>query len=384
MFLNRKKNAIKILFSLTDYQDYISGIRAGLNRVSHDFSLKKKLKLRGPAGLFRDNNKHKFCWNVLENCNANVSSCPVDIITFHRKGNGNEANEIIDGSLELLQALTLKFPNLSEMKFSNTEADPIKTWSEPRDFQADARYASILVETVFQHWSAMYDGRMSNLDSISHDNSFMNYYPNIFTQRTLLARMQINNTLPAHVQFVRKPVLTALGMLANLGQFSASPQSFENFSYIFSINNDTKRFFSCIIIASHVDNRVYANKTRNYEFEIKNLSTRQDLLYLVEVIDNKRTNPSRVFEMLNRPKYPDFNDLKIMRNVQGPIYIEEPSKVVDGKIFFNVQLMEPFVISIRICSINSAIPKRVRKLRIRKINSEEIVLFWSDSFYKER
>lgn len=52
---------------------------------------------------------------------------------------------------------------------------------------------------------------------LSNDNAFLSYHPHYFTQRTLTARFQVNNTRPPHVQLLRKPVLTAMALLALLG-----------------------------------------------------------------------------------------------------------------------------------------------------------------------
>lgn len=52
---------------------------------------------------------------------------------------------------------------------------------------------------------------------LSNDNGFMSYQPDVFSQRTLMARFQVNGTKP-HVQFVRKPVYTVLGLMALLGE----------------------------------------------------------------------------------------------------------------------------------------------------------------------
>ncbi|KAJ1205242.1 hypothetical protein NDU88_000677, partial [Pleurodeles waltl] len=51
---------------------------------------------------------------------------------------------------------------------------------------------------------------------LSNDNAFMSYYPHHFTQRTLTARFQMNDTEPPHIQMARKPVLTVMGLLALL------------------------------------------------------------------------------------------------------------------------------------------------------------------------
>lgn len=374
---------------ITDYDNYIYGIKNGIKAAERQFSLSNVLKLRGPAGLFKDAQKHKLCWGVLEDCNRNMSTCPIDIITFHRKGNGNDAGEILNGSLNLLKTLSQKFPNLASLKYSNSEADPIKKWSERRDFQADSRYAGALVDTVMGHWQAMYDGRMRNLDSISHDNSFLNFYPNFFTQRNLLARFQMNNTTPKHVQFVQKPVYSALALISNLASNAGKVNLFTktNLSYVITTNNYLERFFSCIIIWSHVNLKSFKNKSMTFQIVVRNVPqniSTDELFYFVEGIDNKQTNPAAVFENLESPPFPNFSAFQEMRNVQNPMILSQPAKVFDGKIILNLKLTPPFVITIRICSKTGPKQKRVKNLRLRKVNTEEIIIFWSDAFYRAR
>ncbi|KAG5682536.1 hypothetical protein PVAND_011883 [Polypedilum vanderplanki] len=380
------KNYNKLNFTLSDYLEYIYGIKEGLELAERNFTSKYILKLRGPAGLFKDEKNHKFCWSVLEKCNQNITNCPIDIITFHRKGNGIEANEIIDTSFTLIDEFSTRFKNLSKFKYSNTEADPIKTWSQPRDFQSDTRYASILVETIFQYWKAKFEKQMTNLESISHDNSFMNFYPNIFTQRTLLARFQMNNSVPIYSQIIQKPVYSALGLIANLAKNASNYQKTQNLSYLITTHNGRKnnKFYSCIIILTHVNTTKNNNRTKTIEIEIKNLPHRNDLHYFVEVIDNKRTNPSMIYQIYNKPIYPDQRVFEEMRKSQNPRILEQPTQVIDGKIFLNAQLMEPFIISIRICSKNIKRPIAPFNLRIRQLNLQEIILFWSDYSYKMR
>lgn len=375
----------KLKMFLTGYDDYITGISEGIKAAERQFSLNQTLKLSGPAGLFKDEKKHPFCWGVLQKCNSNPDKCPIDVITFHRKGNGNDAEEILNGSIDLLKAFARKFPNLATFKYSNTEADPIKKWSEPRDFKADSRYAAILVETVLEHWQAMLDGRMKNLDSISHDNSFLNFYPNFFTQRTLLARFQMNNTKPKHVQFIQKPVFSALGLLSNLADYAGEVKvvSNTNLSYVITTNNNSAQYYSCILLWSRVNLKTFKNKSKTFEIEIAKVPGKE-LLYFVEGIDNKRTNPSLVHQSYESPKFPDFKVFELMRQAQNPKILEQPAKVFDGKIILNLQLMQPLVVAVRICSKTVANPNRVTNLRLRQINSEEIILFWSDTFYHER
>jgi len=52
---------------------------------------------------------------------------------------------------------------------------------------------------------------------LSNDNAFLSYHPFPFTQRTLLARFQVNGTDATHVQFIRKPVYSAMALLSLVG-----------------------------------------------------------------------------------------------------------------------------------------------------------------------
>ena len=49
---------------------------------------------------------------------------------------------------------------------------------------------------------------------LSNDNAFLSYQPHPFSQRTLLARFQVNTTRPPHVQFIRKPIYAAMSLLS--------------------------------------------------------------------------------------------------------------------------------------------------------------------------
>ena len=57
---------------------------------------------------------------------------------------------------------------------------------------------------------------------LSNDNAFLSYNPHFFTQRTLLARFQINTTSPPHVHFIRKPAFNVMGLLGMLGEMEVN------------------------------------------------------------------------------------------------------------------------------------------------------------------
>ena len=77
-------------------------------------------------------------------------------------------------------------------------------------FQVIAQHQNIII--------ANSDHPITNYTLLSNDNGFLSYHPHQFTQRTLLARFQMNTTDPPHVQYVRKPVHTVMGLLAKLGE----------------------------------------------------------------------------------------------------------------------------------------------------------------------
>jgi L-iduronidase len=82
--------------------------------------------------------------------------------------------------------------------------------------------------------------------------------------------------------------------------------------------------------------------------------------------------------------FPDFELLQLMRKAQGPFILEQPTKVFGDQLILNYKLTQPFVVAIRICSRNIPAPKKVSNLRVIKLNFEEIIIFWSDKFYKSR
>lgn len=109
----------KLNFTLSDYMNYLNSLRFGLLAASRNPYNTTHLSLSGPAGLFKNEKKHPLCWGILEECNKNISFCPFDILTFHRKGESGGASQIYFGGKQLLKVIFEKFPNLRKMRISN-------------------------------------------------------------------------------------------------------------------------------------------------------------------------------------------------------------------------------------------------------------------------
>lgn len=138
-----------------------------------------------------------------------------------------------------------RFPRFRSLPVFNDEADPLVGWSRPQEWRADVTYAAMVVkvswrvkirdqsryeqdnnhlscflqQVIQQHQDLLLADPNStiNYTLLSNDNAFLSFHPHQFTQRTLTARFQVNNTEPPHVQLIRKPVLTVMGLLALLG-----------------------------------------------------------------------------------------------------------------------------------------------------------------------
>jgi len=73
-----------------------------------------------------------------------------------------------------------------------------------------------ILQIIVQHVSRRKDFGIE-YSILSNDNAFLSYQPYPFTQRTLLARFQVNLTRPPHVQYIRKPIYAAMGLLSMMG-----------------------------------------------------------------------------------------------------------------------------------------------------------------------
>lgn len=93
-------------------------------------------------------------------------------------------------------------------------------WPDPRPAPPADRCRHLSARQVIQqHQDLLLSDPNStvNYSLLSNDNAFLSYHPHAFSQRTLTARFQVNNTQPPHVQLVRKPILAVMALLALLG-----------------------------------------------------------------------------------------------------------------------------------------------------------------------
>lgn len=78
----------------------------------------KTYKFGGPAGLFKKPENHPLCWSFLDKCSQLGRSCPINYLSFHRKGNGY-AQGVINGTDDLLEEIYSSYPGLKKLRVAN-------------------------------------------------------------------------------------------------------------------------------------------------------------------------------------------------------------------------------------------------------------------------
>lgn len=208
------------------------------------------------------------------------------------------------------------------------------------------------------------------MESISHDNAFLSYHPHEFNQRTLLARFQMNLTNPPHVQFFVKPVYAALAFLGNLGENAIIKNS--------SVVSKSGENYQSLIF--------YSENVKEVNIKLKNVGRISgNVKYLTESIETSKTDPNFIWMGNKSPAYPNWRLRRLMRKSQNPKILDDSEVIKKSEdLVFRYSLKAPWILQIRICSDLISEPEKVRNVRVRKVNENEVLIFWSESFVKDR
>lgn len=354
----------RLQWTLQDYLGHIQGIRNGVEEVKRkyeDFSF----KLRGPAGLFRKRENHEFCYGILDLCNASQQAlCPIDILTFHRKGE-EKAKQILEEESELLAELRESYPFLESCPWSNNEADPTTGWSTPLRMNQGFKYAKELVLNVMMHWNASQSNHFKNFESISHDNAFLSYHPHEFSQRTLFARFQMNKTSTKYSEFIQKPVFSALGLLANLGPLSKPVQKKKDL-WLWKTKSEDGSFRSLLILSTK-------SNSKRLKINISNLDKSSS--HFVEIIDRK-CDPFSVWKQNGSPFYPNQTVFQLIRKAESPRVLHSGRNRTGFHL--NLKLSSPFLMLIRICPVKSR-RIAIQSINVRQISLKSVMVYWKTS-----
>ncbi|CAD6998462.1 alpha-L-iduronidase [Ceratitis capitata] len=378
-------NYNRLNFTAEGFIKYVLALRRGLKAVGRNQSEALNFSLRGPAGLFKSKRKHPLCWALLQSCDSQINQCPIDVLTFHRKGQGL-ATEVLKESAILLESIYRKYPNIKTIPIANDEADPIAGWSTPHDYYEDVRYAAQLVYIVFLHWHAkLHSAEFQYLESISHDNAFISYHPHEFSQRTLLAHFRMNKSEPLHSQFIQKPVYAALGMLSKLAPLAADIETI-------SLGNSTDALW--LLKTCSTDNnplylswlllpRENATNLGNFIFHHQ-LSfvprPKEIFAYIIEILEQRKTDPAYIWRtQTGATPFPNAQERDAMRRVQAS-RLQASGILLSSELILNTtDLKLPWIALFRVCSSFSSVLKQPDQVIITRITIGEVFISWREA-----
>ncbi|KAM4050755.1 alpha-L-iduronidase isoform 2-T2 [Anomaloglossus baeobatrachus] len=380
------------------FQNYYDACSEGLKEAS------PKLRFGGPGDSCHSPPKSPICWGLLGHCYNGTNfftgetGVRLDYIALHKKGGGS-SYRILEQEIDTVSEIQQRFPHFRHIPIYNDEADPLVGWSTPQSWRGDVTYAAMVIKVIDQHLDFMHsDGNPSmNYSLLSNDNAFMNYYPHYFTQRTLTARIQMNNTKPPHVQMVRKPVLAVMGLLALLGETQISSsivskvetsRNYSTFGVIASVYepNDgdlTDSWQSAIVIYASDDNRT-STEINRVTLNLTNYPKAKDLVYVTYYMDNTLTNPYLEWQKAGSPDFPSVEEFKRIRDKEDPV-MEGPTVFPkDGDTVLRMQLPVPSVLLVHICEKPQSPPGQVTGLHFIPLIRGQVVVVWSDAYVVSR
>ncbi|KAM8940318.1 alpha-L-iduronidase [Pelodytes ibericus] len=377
-----------VSMSVTGFQNYYDACSEGLKQAS------PLLKFGGPGDSCRSPPRSPICWGLLMHCLNGTNyfteetGVRLDYIALHKKGRGSSFH-ILEQEIDTVNEIHERFPLFKSVPIYNDEADPLVGWSTPQPWRGDVTYAAMIVKVIDQHQDYQLSNKSSSFNYmlLSNDNAFMNYYPHYFTQRTLTARFQMNNTKPPHVQMVRKPVLSVMGLLALLGDVSMSTDILmesENSSIIgvMASSHDKKKeqsdsWQSTVLLYASDDNRT-STDIQFVTVNFTNFPKLKDLVYVTYYMDNNLTNPYLSWREAGSPDYPTVKQFQQIRDAEEPVVRGPTAFPRDGNMILKLELSVPSVFVIHICERPQGHPGKVTGLYIVHLTGGQVAVVWSD------
>ncbi|XP_075879171.1 alpha-L-iduronidase isoform X2 [Nelusetta ayraudi] len=363
-----------------------------------------QLRLGGPGDSCHSPPHSPFCWALLQHCDRGTNyftgetGVRLDYIALHKKG-GGASLAILQQELQTMEEIGRRFPRFRTRPLYNDEADPLVGWSKPLQWRADATYAALVVKVIQQHQDLLLSDPNStvNYSLLSNDNAFLSYHPHAFSQRTLTARFQVNNTQPPHVQLLRKPVLTVMALLALLGEtqvaagvHSSAGSSSSTLGVLASCHqraavagSGADSWQAAVLVFNSDDNRT-SNTSDDVTVSLTGLDAQPGLRYVTFYLDNQVSNPARLWQEMGRPDFPSVEQFRRLRSQQEPQLDGPYEAPAGGALTLKVRLSLPSVLLVHVCARPEAAPGQVSGLRFIGVTRGQVLLVWSDDAVQAR
>lgn len=361
------------------------------------------LRLGGPGDSFHPLPRSPLCWSLLGHC-ANGTNfftgevgVRLDYISLHKKGAGSSI-AILEQEVAVVEQIQQLFPEFKDTPIYNDEADPLVGWSLPQPWRADVTYAALVVKVIAQHQNLLFANGSSSMRYVllSNDNAFLSYHPHPFSQRTLTARFQVNNTCPPHVQLLRKPVLTAMGLMALLdgeqlwaevSQAGAVLDSNHTVGVLASTHHaagSPEAWSSTVLIYASDDTRAHPNHSVPVTLRLRGVPPGLGLVYVVRYLDNQLCSPYGEWLRMGQPAFPSAEQFRQMRVVEDPVAEAPRPFPAGGHLTLQRKLPLPSLLLVHVCTRPLKPPGQVSRLRALPLTRGQLVLVWSDEHVGSR
>nr|XP_046242525.1 alpha-L-iduronidase [Scatophagus argus] len=376
-----------VSMSVQGFLNYYDACSEGLRAASG------LLRFGGPGDSCHSPPHSPYCWAMLQHCYNGTNfftgetGVRIDYIALHKKGGGHSL-PILQQEIQTVGEIQERFPRFRDLPVYNDEADPLVGWSRPQEWRADVTYAAMVVKVIQQHQDLLLTdpNNTINYTLLSNDNAFLSYHPHPFTQRTLTARFKVNNTQPPHVQLIRKPVLTVLGLLALQGETQVQAQVLNSSSSTVGVLASSHKpvdpagsdsWQAAVLLYNSDDNSTSAGAD-DVAVSLKGLAGQTGLVYVTYYMDNNVSNPYELWQSLGSPDYPTASQFRRLRSVQDP-RVDGPWEVPAGDtLTLKVKLSLPSVLLVHVCAQPKAEPGQVNGLRFIRITKGQVLIIWSD------
>ncbi|XP_051026089.1 alpha-L-iduronidase [Acomys russatus] len=380
-----------VSMTIQGFLNYYDACSEGLRTAS------PTLRLGGPGDSFHPPPRSPLCWSLLGHC-ANGTNfftgevgVRLDYISLHRKGAGCSIS-VLEQEVAVVEQIQRLFPEFKDTPIYNDEADPLVGWSLPQPWRADVTYAALVVKVIAQHQNLLFANSSSSMRYVllSNDNAFLSYHPHPFSQRTLTARFQINNTRPPHVQMLRKPVLTAMGLMALLdgeqlwaevSQAGAVLDSNHTVGVLASTHHpegSSEAWRATVLIYTSDDTQTHPNHSIPVTLHLRGVPPGLGPVYVVLYLDNQLCSPYSEWQHMGQPVFPSAEQFRHMRTVEDPVAEAPRPFPAGGRLTLHRKLPLPSLLLVHVCTRPLKPPGQVSQLRALPLTRGQLVLVWSD------
>ncbi|XP_034528166.1 alpha-L-iduronidase isoform X3 [Ailuropoda melanoleuca] len=342
-----------VSMTMQGFLNYYDACSEGLRAAS------PALRLGGPGDSFHPWPRSPLCWALLGHCHNGTNfftgelGVRLDYISLHKKGAGSSIY-ILEQEKATVQQIQRLFPKFANTPIYNDEADPLVGWSLPQPWRADVTYAALVVK------------------------------------RTLTARFQVNTTRPPHVQLLRKPVLTAMALLALLdgeqlraevsqaGTVLDSNHTVGVLASAHSPAGPLDAWRATVLVYASDDTSAHANRSVALTLRLRGVSPAPGLVYVTLYLDNQLCSPHGEWQRLGRPVFPSAEEFRRMRAAEDPVAVAPRPFPDSGRLTLRPELRVPSLLLVHVCARPEKPPGQVTRLRALPLTRGQVLLVWSD------